>query len=171
MAGIAECQYDMVIAAVSATEERMKSMLFSDPYVNAGQMVVVRVDETEIKGVDDLAGKTIAAQLGTTGEIEAQAIEGVNYKPYDSYDLAILDLINGQVDAVIADQPTAEEFVRRNADKIMTVGESFTDEKYAVAICIDKTDLRDKVNVALNALIKEGVVDQLVQKWLAGEGL
>jgi len=170
LAGISECQYDMSIAAISATEERMKTMLFSDPYVDAGQIVVVRADETEIQSKDDLSGKTVAAQLGTTGEIEAQAIDGIIYKPYDSYDLAMLDLINGQVDAVIADQPTADEFVSRNADKLMTVGDTFTEEKYAIAFCMEKTDLRDTINTALNALIDEGVVAQLAQKWLAGGG-
>ena len=100
IAGVSECQYDMAIAAITITEDRMASMLFSDPYVDAGQIVVVRKDEADIAGKDDLTGKVVAAQLGTTGEIEAQAIEGVEYKPYDTYDLAMLDLINGQVDAV-----------------------------------------------------------------------
>ncbi len=166
IAGVSECQYDMAIAAITITDERKATMLFSDPYVDAGQIVVVRKDETGIAGKDDLKGKKVAAQLGTTGEIEAQAIEGVDYKPYDTYDLAMLDLINGQVDAVIADKPTAEAFVGQYSDKLMTVGEAFTEEKYGIAFCKDKTDLQAKVNEALGALAKDGTVDGLITKYL-----
>lgn len=166
LAGIAECQYDMSIAAITITEERKEVMLFSDPYVDAGQIVVVAFGETEIAGKDDLAGKTVAAQLGTTGEIEAQAIADVVYKPYDSYDLALLDLMNGQVDAVIADKPTADTFVGQYADDLKTVGEAFTEEKYGVAFCKDKTDLQAQVNEALKALQTEGKIAELIEKWL-----
>lgn len=166
IAGVSECQYDMAIAAITITEERQAAMLFSDPYVDAGQIVVVRKDEADITSKDDLTGLIVAAQLGTTGEIEAQAIEGVEYKPYDSYDLAMLDLINGQVDAVIADKPTADSFVGQYAEDLMTVGEAFTEEKYGVAFCKDKTDLQSKVNEALGTLQEDGTVDQLIVKWL-----
>jgi polar amino acid transport system substrate-binding protein len=167
IAGVSECQYDMAIAAITITDERKATMLFSDPYVDAGQIVVIRKDETGITGKDDLAGKTVAAQLGTTGEIEAQAIADVNYKPYDTYDLAMLDLINGQVDAVIADKPTAEAFIGQHADELTTAGDTFTDEKYGVAFCKTKTDLQSKVNKALDTLIQNGTVDQLKTKYLA----
>ncbi len=85
LAGISECQYDASIAAISITDERKQAMLFSDPYMTAGLVVVVAADNTTINGMDDLVGLTVAAQLGTTGELAAQAIEGVTYKPYDSY--------------------------------------------------------------------------------------
>ena len=166
IAGVSECQYDMAIAAITITEDRMASMLFSDPYVDAGQIVVVRKDEADIAGKDDLTGKVVAAQLGTTGEIEAQAIEGVEYKPYDTYDLAMLDLINGQVDAVIADKPTADSFVGQYAEDLMTVGEAFTEEKYGIAFCMDNDELQGTVDEALNTLINDGTVDGLIAKWL-----
>jgi len=169
LAGVSECQYDIAIAAITITEERMDNMLFSDPYVNAGQIVVVRKDETDITSIDDLKGKTVAAQLGTTGEIEAQAIEDVVYKPYDSYDLAMLDLMNGQVDAVIADNPTAEAFVSQYPDKLMTTGEAFTEEKYGVAFCKTEADLQKQVNDALNDLMATGKVTDLINEWLVTE--
>jgi len=169
LAGISECQYDIAIAAITITDERKENMLFSNPYVDAGQIVVVRKDETEITSTADLVGKTVAAQLGTTGEIEAQAIENVNYKPYDTYDLAMLDLMNGQVDAVIADKPTAESFVGQYPDKLMTTGEVFTEEKYGIAFCKTKTDLQKQVNDALNELISAGAVNDLINKWLVTE--
>ncbi|MCD6577113.1 MAG: basic amino acid ABC transporter substrate-binding protein [Anaerolineaceae bacterium] len=166
LAGVSECQYDMSIAAITITDKRKETMLFSDPYVDAGQIVVVAKGETEIMSKDDLAGKTVAAQLGTTGEMEAQAIADVIYKPYDTYDLALLDLMNGQVDAVIADKPTADSFVGQYPDDLKTVGEAFTEEKYGIAFCKDKADLQAQVNEALKALQDDGKVNELIEKWL-----
>lgn len=116
---------------------------------------------------DDLSGKKVGAQLGTTGEIEAQAIPGVVVKSYDSYDLAFLDVINGQIDAVIADYPTALGFIGQNSDKLKTAGEVFTNESYGIMVCKDKTDLVDQINKALATLKSNGTIDKLEQKWLA----
>lgn len=169
LAGLSECQYDAAIAAITITDERKQSMLFSEPYINAGQIVVVRKGETRIKSKDDLGGMTVGAQLGTTGAIEAQKIPGVTFKPYDTYDLAFLDLANGQIDAVIADYPTALGFIGKNPDKLTTVGEVFTEESYGIAICKNRSDLVDKINTALKALKEEGFIQQLEQKWLASQ--
>ncbi len=128
LAGLSECQYDMAIAAITITEDRQKEFLFSNPYIDAGQIIIVKKGSDTIKSKDDLAGKTIGAQLGTTGEIEAKTFEGITYKPYDTYDLAFLDLANGQIDAVIADYPTALGFIAQNPDKLETVGDKFTNE-------------------------------------------
>jgi polar amino acid transport system substrate-binding protein len=169
IAGVSNCTYDIAIAAISANDERRAVMNFSDPYINAGQIVVIRKDETGIASKDDLAGKTVAAQLGTTGEIEAKKIPNVTYKPYDSYELAFLDLSNGQIDAVIADYPTALAYIGKNPEKLQTTGSVFTDESYAIAFCKSKTDLLDKVNAALKEVIASGTVTALEQKWLAGQ--
>ena len=169
LAGVVSCQYDAAIAAITITEERQKEMLFSDPYINAGQIVVVAAGNTAIAGKADLEGKTIAAQLGTTGEIEAKAITNVTYKPYDTYDLAFLDLANGQVDAVIADYPTALGFIGKSPDKIKAVGEVFTNESYGIAVCKNRADLLPILNEALAALKADGTIGSLEQKWLAGQ--
>lgn len=169
IAGVTNCTYDVAIAAISASDERKVVMNFSDPYINAGQIVVIRKDETGITSKDDLAGKTVAAQLGTTGEIEAKKIPNVTYKPYDSYELAFLDLSNNQIDAVIADYPTALAYIGKNPETLTTTGSVFTDESYAIAFCKTKTDLLDKVNAGLKAVIADGTVTALEQKWLAGQ--
>ncbi len=169
IAGVSNCDYAVAIAAVTITAERQEVMLFSDPYINAGQIVVVNKSETAVKSKDDLVGKTVAAQLGTTGELEAQKIPNVTYKPYDTYDLAFLDLANGQVDAVIADYPTALGFIGQNPEDLMTTGSVFTDESYGIAFCKDQSALVDKVNTALKTLIEDGTVNTLEQKWLAGQ--
>ena len=170
IAGMVNCDYETAIAAISNTPERAEKMLFSDAYTTAGQVVVVRTDEKAITGKDTLNGKTVAAQLSTTGEIEAKKIEGITYKPYDTYDLAFLDLMNGQVDAVISDNMTALGFINKNADKIMTVGEIFTSESYSIAVCKTNTEILNKINAALKELQADGTIRTLELKWLAATG-
>jgi polar amino acid transport system substrate-binding protein len=169
LAGVSTCQYDAAISAISITDDRKESMLFSDPYMNAGQIVVVQTSNTDIGGKDDLVGKIIGAQLGTTGEREAQAIADATVKPYDSIVLAFLDLQNGQLDAVIADYPTAFGFIQKSSDTIKLVGEVFTDENYGIAVCKDNPELVNKINTALTALKDEGKLAELEVKWLSGE--
>ncbi len=169
LTGVSECQYDAAISAMTITDERKKTMLFSDPYINAGQIVVVRTDNTDIKSKDDLKGKTVGAQIGTTGAIEVQNMDGVTLRTYDTVDLAYLDLANGQIDAVVADYPTANAFVAKDADKIMSVGDVFTDEYYGVAICQKNADLQAKINEGLAAVKEEGLIEKLEDKWLKGQ--
>lgn len=168
LAGMAQCQYDAAISAMTITEERAKQFAFSDPYFAAGQIVTVRADNTDITGKDTLAGKTIGVQLGTTGDIEAQKITGATVKNYDDIGLAFQDLMNGQIDAVIADNPLALGYVGQNPDKLKTVGEVFTDEFYGIAVCKDKTDLVAQINKGLAAVKAQGLIEQLTQKWIVG---
>jgi polar amino acid transport system substrate-binding protein len=166
LAGLASCQYDAAIAAISISEDRKASMLFSDPYLDAGLVVVVNTATSDITGLADLKNKTVAAQLGTTGEIEAQKIEGVTYKPYDSYELAFLELANKGVDAVIADNPVALGYVTANPDKVKIVGEVFDSTPYGVAICKTNTELQTKINKAMKELIDSGYLTELASTWL-----
>lgn len=169
LAGMATCQFDAAVSAITITAERAEKMNFSDPYINAGQITTVRVDNTDIKGPADLVGKTIGVQLSTTGQIEAEKIEGATVKPYDTVDLAFLDLSNGQVDAVVADYPTTLNYVNKSADKIMTTGDVFTDESYGIAVCKTNTELLDKINKAMATLKEDGTLKSLEEKWLAAE--
>lgn len=167
LSGMATCQYDIAISAMTITEERKQSFLFSDPYFAAGQVVTVQFGNSDITGKDGLGGKTVAVQLGTTGDIEAQKIAGATVKTYDDIGLAFQDLLNGQVDAVIADNPLALGYIGKNADKLKAVGSVFTDENYGIAVCKTQTDLVTQLNRGLAAVKAEGVIDQLTQKWIA----
>jgi polar amino acid transport system substrate-binding protein len=79
------------------------------------------------------------------------------------------DLMNGQIDAVVADNPLALEYVGKNADKLKSAGGVFTDENYGIAVCKTKPELVAKINEGLAAVKAAGVIDQLVDKWLAAE--
>jgi len=169
LAGIAQCQYDIAISAMTITDERKEKMLFSDPYFEAGQLVTIRKDNTDIAGKADLGGKVVGAQIGTTGSFEVEKIAGAVLKTYDDVGLAYQDLMNGQIDAVIADNPLAWDYEDKNHNKLKTVGEVFTSENYGIAICKNKEDLQVKINSGLRAIKAEGLIDTLINKWLIGE--
>lgn len=166
LAGMAQCQYDASISAMTITEERKQSFNFSDPYFAAGQVVTVNIKNTDILGKDSLTGKVVGAQIGTTGAIEVEKMQGVTLKTYDDIGLAFQDLMNGQIDAVVADNPLALGYVGKNPDKLKIVGEVFTDEYYGIAVCKTNTELVGKINAALAELKADGTIDALVQKWL-----
>jgi polar amino acid transport system substrate-binding protein len=169
LAGMATCQYDIAASAMTITPERAQSFNFTDPYFAAGQLVAVAIDNTDINGKDDLGGKTIGVQLGTTGDIEAQAIAGATVKSYDQVSLAFLDLMNGQVDAVIADNTLVYEYVNQNPDDLKFVGEVFTAEMFGIAVCKDETDLLATLNHGLASIKAKGVLDELTTTWFAGQ--
>ncbi len=169
LTGMAQCQYDAAISAITITEERQQAMGFSNGYINAGQIVTVNKATTDISGPADLVGKRIAVQLGTTGDIEAHKIEGAEIKTYDSVDLAFQDLKNRQVDAVVADYPTSLAFVDANVDDIVTVGEPFTEEVYGIAVCKKDTALLEQINAGLKTVSDKGLIKELEQKWLADQ--
>jgi polar amino acid transport system substrate-binding protein len=169
LAGLSKCQYDAAISAITITEERKETIAFSDPYFEAGQIVTVRIDNTDITGKDSLTGKIVGAQLGTTGAIELEKMAGVTLKTYDDISLVYQDVMNGQIDAAVADNPLAIEYVGKNPDRLKTVGEVFTDENYGIAVCKTKPELVEKFNHGLKALMDDGTVDQLAVKWIAGQ--
>lgn len=171
LAGMAQCTYDASISAMTITEERKQSFNFSEPYFAAGQVVTVRLDNTDITSKDTLAGKTIGAQIGTTGAIYVtDNLPDATLKTYDDVGLAFQDLMNGQIDAVIADNPLALGYVGANPEKLKTVGDVFTDENYGIAVCKTNTELLDMINQGLADVIEKGLVDELQVKWLGSSG-
>ena len=107
LAGMSQCQYDAAISAMTITEERAKQFLFSNPYFEAGQIVTVHIDNSDITNKGSLSGKVAGAQIGTTGSFEIEKVAGATLKTYDDIGLAFQDLMNGQIDAVVADNPLA----------------------------------------------------------------
>lgn len=165
LAGMAQGTYDVAISSITITADRAKDMLFSDPYFAAGQIITVQISNTKITGKDTLAGK-VGAQLGTTGAMEVEKIAGATLKTYDDIGLAFQDLMNGQIDAVVCDNPVALGYVGKNADKLKIAGAAFTDENYGIAVAKGKTDLLKKINAGLAAVKSEGLIEQLSKKWL-----
>jgi polar amino acid transport system substrate-binding protein len=166
LSDMAQCRYDGAISSIVVTLYRQKSMNFSDSYFAAGQIVTVRIDNKDITGKDKLAGKTVGAQTSTTGAIETNKIQEAILKNYDDIGLAFQDLMNGQIDAVIADNYLSLAFVGHNQGRLKTVGPVFTAEYYAIAVCNKNPELLNKINKGLKAAKAEGLLEKLMEKWL-----
>lgn len=156
---------DIAVAGMTITEERLKEVDFSEPYYNAGQTVVVLEEETGINGVDDLEGKIIAVQLGTTGDLEAHdRFPAENVRQYNKINEGFLDLANKRVDAIIIDIPVAERYIQIKGG-CKTVGGAFTEELFGIAVNKENTKLLEDINKVLVDLKKSGKFDELISKW------
>ncbi|KPL22766.1 MAG: hypothetical protein AMJ93_06430 [Anaerolineae bacterium SM23_84] len=153
LAGMATGEYDAAISAMTITEERAKQWDFSDPYWSAGQLIAVRIDETEITGPEDLAGKVAGAPT---------------LKTYDEISQAFLDLINGQIDAVVADDPLVEAMVQKYVD-VISVGGVLTAEEYGIAVRQGAPEILEAINRGLQIVKDQGLIDDLKEKWLEEE--
>lgn len=165
LAGVAQGTYDAAISSITITEDRKKDMLFSDPYFEAGQIVVVSIDDNAVSSKDDLTG-VVGAQIGTTGSFEIEKIATATLKTYDDIGLAFQDLMNGQIVAVVCDNPVALGYVGQNSDKLKTVGGTFTEENYGIALAKGQEDLLEKINASIAALKAEGKFEEFSTKWL-----
>ena len=168
-AGLANGAYDAIISSVTITEERKEKMDFSDPYINAGQILVVPADYSGSEKLADFAGKKVGVQQGTTGDFAVEAESAVERKAYDDIGLAVEDLVNGNLDAVVCDSVTAIDYVAQNDSykgKLKVLGEPFTEEFYGIAVQKGNKELLDLINAGLKKVIDDGTRDKLVEKWL-----
>ncbi len=159
---------DVAIAGMTVTEERQQTVDFSDSYYDAVQYVIVPKDST-IATADDLVGKNIGVQLGTTGDFIATDIEGSNVSSYNKAVDAVNDLLNGRADLVIIDKNPALVFTGKYPDDLVAMDGSqfgFEVENYAIAMPKGDTALVDAVNNAIAELKADGTFDSLVQKYI-----
>ena len=164
IAGLVSEKYDMIASTFTITPERAKQVAFSDPYYDGGQAIAVPVYDTTTTKVDDLQGKTIAVQLGTTGERRASQIPGAEIIAFENIGAAFIDMENGRVDAVINDKPTTELIIRqRGAAKI--VGPTLTAEEYGLAVAHKDKDLLQAINRALAKIKTDGRFESIRAKW------
>lgn len=162
---------DLIAAALSITEERQESVAFTDPYYEANQAVVVRSEgDFSPASIEDLENRRVGAQGGTTGEdeiesglIEPGLIEEGQYRSYDNYNLAIQDLVNGNIDAVVVDRPTAFTFANDRPVEVAFTIE--TGEVYGMAMRPDDDRLSD-INSALQEVREDGTYDDLIDEWI-----
>ena len=155
---------DIVMAGVTVTDERKAVMDFSDSYATGIQSIIVPND-SDIASPDDLAGKTIGTQRGTTGYIYCSDDFGdENVVAYDDGLTAVQALNNGQVDAVVIDNAPAKEFVAANPG-LKVLDTSYAEEDYAIGVAKGSA-LEDAVNKALEELKADGTLQAIVDKYI-----
>jgi polar amino acid transport system substrate-binding protein len=168
-AGLDAGQYDAVCSSVTITDERKKAMDFSEPYFKVRQALVVP-KESSAKTIEELKGKTLGGQIGTTGYFAIKKVEGVNAKSYDEIGLAMEDLFNGRIDGVVCDDPVAAQYALQKAEyaaklKIAAVLDT-GDEYYGVAVKKGNKEVLDLLNKGIKAVQEKGIDKELHAKWI-----
>lgn len=158
---------DVGVAGMTVTEDRLQNVNFSDTYAKATQVIIV-TEDSKIAGPDDLTGKKIGVQLGTTGDIYACDIEDATVEQYNKGFEAVQALTQGKIDAVVIDGQPALEFVEQ-VEGLKILDEAFTEEEYAIAIAKDNEELLGKVNEALASLKDSGKLDEIIAKYIKSD--
>ena len=159
---------DMVMAGVTVTDERQNVMDFTDSYATGIQSIIVKED-SDIASVDDLAGKKIGTQRGTTGYLYCSDDFGdENVVAYDNGLTAVQMLNNGQVDCVVIDNAPAKEFIAANPG-LKLLGTAYVEESYAIGVGKGNTELKDAINTALEDLKADGTLQAIVDKYITAE--
>jgi polar amino acid transport system substrate-binding protein len=154
----------MVASAATITPERQRTVDFSEPYFPANQSLMVKRG-SDVKTVDDLAGKTVGAQLGTTGaDYAKKKTKADTVRTYDLIDDAFKALQAGQVDAVINDFPVSK-YAERSKKELAVVQTIETGEEYGLALAKKSTALRDSVNKALQEMKDDDTYTKIYKKW------
>ena len=158
---------DIAMAGITVTDERMAVMSFSDSYATGIQSIIVP-EGSDIATPDDLAGKKIGTQRGTTGYIYCSDDFGdENVVAYDSGLTAVQALNNGQVDAVVIDNAPAKEYVAANPGLVI-LDTSYAEEDYAIGMAKGSA-LEDAINAALEELKADGTLQSIVDKYITAE--
>ena len=159
---------DMVMAGVTVTDERQNVMDFTDSYATGIQSIIVKED-SDIASVDDLAGKKIGTQRGTTGYLYCSDDFGdENVVAYDNGLTAVQMLNNGQVDCVVIDNAHAKEFIAANPGQKL-LDTAYVEESYAIGVGKGNTELKDAINTALEELKADGTLQAIVDKYITAE--
>ncbi|MDJ1158850.1 glutamine ABC transporter substrate-binding protein [Chelatococcus sp. SYSU_G07232] len=163
--GLVAKRFDMAVSAIYITDERKKVVDFSDPYYPGGLVIMVKKDNTSIKGPEDLPGKKVSVQVGTKSvsylqenfpKVERTEVE----KNQEMFMLVEL----GRVDAAVTGKPAAKLFAK-SRPTVKVLDKQLTVEEYGMAVRKDLPELTKELNAALAKLKADGTYDKLVQKW------
>jgi polar amino acid transport system substrate-binding protein len=166
-------KFEIVISSMTITADREKEVNFSIPYYRADMGIMYNPAKNTITKPEDLVGKTVGVQIGTTGEIDAKLITGVKVKSYPDIQLATLDLENGKIDAVVNDYPVSAYYAKDSPTltvirmlKVNNLG--LPAQYYGIAMRLEDKQLKTAVDQALRDLAKDGTYDTIYAKWFGG---
>ena len=160
---------DIVLAGMTVDPERAEQVNFTDSYATGVQVIIVPED-SDIASPDDLEGKNIGVQTGTTGDLQCTDAYGQEFvKQFDNGPLAVAALLNGQIDCVVIDNEPAKNYVAAN-EGLKILDTAYADEDYAAAIAKEDTELFEQVNAAIQELKEDGTIASIIEKYIPAEG-
>ena len=159
---------DIGLAGMTVTEERLENVNFTDSYATGVQVIIVKED-SDLASVDDLKGKLIGTQEGTTGhQYCAQDYGEENVLAYTNGATAVQNLVQGAVDCVVIDEQPALSFVEAN-EGLKILDTEYVIEDYAAAVSKENTALLDALNAALKELQEDGSIQKILDKYIKAE--
>ena len=162
--GLIAGNYDVIVSAMTITAERALAVNFSDPYFEASQVIVNLKKDKVLNTLEELTGKKISVQMGTTGDFVAtDEVKNGIIKRFDIATLAVQELLNGNVDAMVIDDPVAQAFVKQFPS--LQYGAKCTEELYGFAIAKKNTALLAELNAGLKKIKADGTYDKIFDKW------
>lgn len=166
---LAQGDRDLLVSAITITEERKQTMDFSDPYFDAQQLIAVKAN-SKVTKFDELKKLKVGVQTGTTGDEVVTKLQGktsANIKRFESTPLALKELESGGVDAVVADNGVVINYVANNSgSKFKTVADkAFQNEQYGIAVKKGNADLLGKINKGLADIKADGTYDKIYAQY------
>ncbi|MCB2216189.1 ABC transporter substrate-binding protein [Desulfofustis glycolicus] len=166
IAGLLAKKHDLICGSMAITEERLKSIDFSDHYYRSGAQMFVKKG-SPITSVDDLAGKKIGVTLGTTFETWIREhIKDVDIRTYKGDPDIILEVTNGRLDGFVTDRIVGALAIKDKGAPIQMVGDLLYEEKMGIAMRQDNPELKQAINEALQAMKDDGTYKEISMKWL-----
>ncbi|MFE8698531.1 transporter substrate-binding domain-containing protein [Cytobacillus sp. FJAT-53684] len=165
LGGLKSDKFDIIIGQMTVTEERKKSVDFTDPYVVTGSVLVTREDTNDITKLEDIKGKNVGVGGGTTFEEVANSVDGANVKLYKAVSDYVQDLQNKRLDVIINDQLLMGYNIKENNLPLKITSEILNKDEIGMAINKGNEDFVDKINEAIAAMKEDGTYDEIYKKW------
>ncbi|MGN7387951.1 transporter substrate-binding domain-containing protein [Sporosarcina sp. SAFN-015] len=169
--GLKADKFDIIIGQMTVTEERKKSVDFTDPYVITGSVLVTRNDTDDIKELEDISGKKVGVGGGTTFEEVARSVDGADVKLYKTVSDYLQDLSNQRLDVIINDQLLISYNIQEMDLPIKIASDILNKDEIAMAVNKGNEDFIIKVNEALAAMKEDGTYKEIYKKWFGTDPL
>ncbi|EMF45218.1 glutamine ABC transporter, periplasmic glutamine-binding protein (glnH) [Planococcus halocryophilus Or1] len=169
--GLKADKFDIIISQMTVTEERKKSVDFTDPYVISGSVLITREDTDDITKLEDIKGKKVGVGGGTTFEEVANSVDGAEVKLYKAVGDYIQDLTNKRLDVIINDQLLISYNIKEKNLPIKISSDILNKDEIGMAVNKGNEDFIEKVNIALSEMKEDGTYDEIYKKWFGTEPL
>jgi polar amino acid transport system substrate-binding protein len=162
-------KYDCIISSLSITDERKKTIAYTRPYIANNQVIIVNIDNEDIKSENDLGDRIVAVQMGTTSDDACAEFQKVTpfkeYKRYEGMVQALNDLKIGRVEAVVTDLVIGKYFVANDKESFKLVTTTLPDEPIGIGFDIKNKEACAKVDKVLEEMMNDGTLTAISKKW------
>jgi ABC-type amino acid transport substrate-binding protein len=161
-------QFDMILSALPFNPQKTQDVFFSHSYFNGGPVLVVRAENNQTKSLYDAAGRTVAVELGTSGDEVARKWQHrlkLDLQEFNTASEALAAVESGQVAAGLVDPISFYDFQRAGDTSLKSAGKSLADELYIVAVRRDSPTLLEQINSVVDAMERDGSLDSLQRRW------